>query len=450
MIKISFVGAGSSVFAQNLVGDILRFPELANATISLYDIDADRLKTSEIVANKVANTLGASPKIETTLDRRESLHGADHVITMFQVGGYEPSTVIDFDIPKKFGLDQTIADTLGVGGIMRALRTIPVLLDMAADMEEFCGDATLLQYANPMAMNCWALDRKTSIKTVGLCHSVFQTAAQLAGDIGVPVDEINYRCAGINHMAFYLDFERLTPDGMVDLYPEIAKFAATKPAPYRGSVSRSDGAVERLSDAVRYDVFRRLGYFVTESSEHFAEYVPWFIKNGRPDLIERYGVPIDEYPRRCEVQIEQWDALREELESPDSVLSVSESGEYGAGIIHSIETGQPRVINGNVPNHGLIDNLPDGCCVEVPCLVDANGIQPIPVGALPLQLAALMQTNVNVQALTVEAALTGNRNHVYHAAMLDPHTAAELDLEQIWELVDALLLAHGEWIPEMT
>ncbi len=447
MAKISLVGAGSTVFAKNLIGDILGFPELSDSTISLHDIDPIRLGTSEVVAAKAAAALGANPTIEATTDRKASLDGADYVITMFQVGGYEPSTVVDFEVPKRYGLEQTIADTLGVGGIMRGLRTIPVLLEMAADMEEVCGDATLLQYVNPMAMNCWALSRASSISTVGLCHSVQHTAEQLATDIGVPIDEVSYRCAGINHMAFYLEFAHRTEGGLTDLYPKIDEFARTHPAPLRGSAERTDGGIEGLSDAVRYEMYRRLGYFVTESSEHFAEYVPWFIKDGREDLLDRYGVPIDEYPRRCVRQIASWEDMRADLEAPDSELEVVPSDEYGAGIIHSMETGQPRVVYGNVANDGLIDNLPQGSCVEVPCLVDANGVQPTAVGALPPQLAALMQTNVNVQSLTVEAALTGNREHVYHAAMLDPHTAAELDLDQIWSLVDDLLDAHGDMIP---
>lgn len=450
MAKISLVGAGSTVFAKNLIGDILAFPELSESTISLHDIDPIRLGTSEVVAAKAAAALGANPTIEATTDRKASLDGADYVITMFQVGGYEPSTVVDFEVPKRYGLDQTIADTLGVGGIMRGLRTIPVLLEMAADMEEVCGDATLLQYVNPMAMNCWALSRASSISTVGLCHSVQHTAEQLASDIGVPIDEVSYRCAGINHMAFYLEFVHRTERGLVDLYPKIDEFARTNPAPLRGSAERTDGGIDGLSDAVRYEMYRRLGYFVTESSEHFAEYVPWFIKDGRDDLLDRFGVPLDEYPRRCVRQIASWEDMRADLEAPDSELEVVPSDEYGAGIIHSMETGQPRVVYGNVANDGLIDNLPQGSCVEVPCLVDANGVQPTAVGALPPQLAALMQTNINVQSLTVEAALTGNRDHVYHAAMLDPHTAAELDLDQIWSLVDDLLEAHGDMIPAFT
>jgi alpha-galactosidase len=437
MTKICFVGAGSTVFTRNLLGDILSFPELADSSISLHDIDAARLSTSTLVANRIAETLEVTPTIDASTDRRRALDGADYVITMFQVGGYEPATVTDFEVPKRYGLRQTIADTLGIGGIMRGLRTIPVLVDICHDMEEVGGDATLLNYVNPMAMLCWAVDRATSIDTVGLCHSVQGTAAQLAEDLDVPVDEIRYRCAGINHMAFYLEFERETAQGRIDLYPELAM--------------RADGEMpERhgyLSDAVRYEMFRRLGYFVTESSEHFAEYVPWFIKDGRDDLIDRFGIPLDEYPRRCESQIAGWDDQRRTLEDPDAPFAVRRSPEYGSEIIHSMETGAPRVIYGNVPNRGIISNLPDGCCVEVPCLVDANGVQPTVVGELPPHLAALMQTNINVQSLTVEAVLQGRRDHVLHAAMLDPHTAAELDLDRIEALVNDLLDAHGDLIP---
>ncbi len=449
MPKITLVGAGSTVFARNLIGDILSLPELAESTISLHDIDADRLATSELVANKIASTLEVAPVIEASVDRRRSLEDADYVITMFQVGGYEPATVTDFEIPKRYGLEQTIADTLGIGGIMRGLRTIPVLLDMASDMEEVCGDTTMLQYVNPMAMNCWALDRASSIKTVGLCHSVQQTAGHLAEDLGVSIDEVSYRCAGINHVAFYLEFAQRTGEGLVDLYPQLREIAERDELPIRTSQDRIEDGVDGMSDAVRYEMLKRLGYFVTESSEHFAEYVPWFIKDGRSDLIDRFNVPLDEYPDRCERQIARWDAQRAQLEDPSAPFEVTRSHEFGSGIIHSIETGQPRIINGNVANKGLIDNLPDGCCVEVPCLVDGNGIQPTAVGALPPQLAAVMQSNINVQSLTVEAALTGKREHVYHAAMMDPHTASELDLDQIWSLVDELIDAHGDWIPEL-
>lgn len=429
MPRITFIGAGSTVFAKNLLGDILSFPELQNATISLFDIDAERLRTSEIVAHKVAQALGAHPTIETTTDRRRALADADYAICMIQVGGYKPGTVTDFEIPKKYGLRQTIADTLGIGGIMRGMRTIPVLLDMCHEMEQLCPDVTFLQYVNPMAMNCWAINRETSIKTVGLCHSVQGTAEQLAEDIGIPIDEINYLCAGINHMAFYLRFER---EGE-NLYPRIRQVV-------------EEGRVPDWN-RVRYEMFQRLGYFVTESSEHFSEYVPWFIKRDRPDLIEQFNIPLDEYIRRSENQIAGWEKQRAELEA-GADIEVRRSHEYGSLIIHSLETGQPRVIYGNFANNGLIDNLPEGCCVEVPCLVDKNGLQPTKVGALPPHLAALMQTNINVQALTVEAALTGRREHIYHAAMLDPHTAAELSLDQIWSLVDDLIAAHEGWLPQ--
>jgi len=459
MTKISFLGAGSTVFAKNLMGDILSYPELQDATISLFDIDPARLRTSEIVAHKIADFFGIAPKIEATLDRRQSLAGADFAISMFQVGGYKPGTVTDFEIPKKYGLRQTIADTLGIGGIMRGLRTIPVFLDIAHDMEGLCPDVTFLQYVNPMAMNCWALSRASSIKTVGLCHSVQGTAEQLAEDIGVPIDEINYVCAGINHMAFYLKFERSGEN----LYPQIRKVF-------------DEGRVPDWN-RVRYEMFNRLGYFVTESSEHFSEYVPWFIKRDRPDLIEEFNIPLDEYIRRCEVQITGWEFLRRKLENPDADLKaefvaamtkagvpaahmpwvveeyeraneVRRSHEYGSLIVQSIVTGQPRVVYGNVANHGLIDNLPQGCCVEVPVLVDKNGLQPTKIGTLPPHLAAMMRTNVNVQEMVVEAALTGKREYIYYAAMLDPHTAAELSLDQIWHLVDDLIEAHGDWLPK--
>ncbi|PJF35051.1 MAG: alpha-glucosidase/alpha-galactosidase [Candidatus Thermofonsia Clade 1 bacterium] len=428
MPKITFIGAGSTVFAKHLMGDILTFPELAESEFALFDIDPQRLRTSEIVAHRLNEALGARARISATLDRRAALDGADYAICMIQVGGYKPATVTDFEIPKKYGLRQTIADTLGIGGIMRALRTIPVLLDMCRDMEQLCPEVTFLQYVNPMAMNCWAINRATRIKTVGLCHSVQGTARQLADDIGVPLEEINYLAAGINHMAFYLRFER----NGEDLYPHIRRVL-------------EEGRVPSWN-RVRYEMLRRLGYFVTESSEHFSEYVPWFIKRDRPDLIERFNIPLDEYIRRCEAQIAAWESQRQALEG-GAALEVQRSDEYGALIIHSLETGTPRVIYGNVMNNGLIDNLPQGCCVEVPCLVDKNGIQPTKIGALPPHLAALMQTNINVQALTVEAALTGKREHIYHAAMLDPHTAAELDLDQIWSLVDELIAAHGELLP---
>ncbi len=468
MPKITFIGAGSTVFARNLLGDILSYPELANATIALHDIDPERLRTTQVVAGRIAQALGAHPTIEATLDRRAALDGADYAISMFQVAGYKPGTVVDFEVPKKYGLRQTIADTLGIGGIFRALRTIPVFLDICREMAELCPNVTFLNYVNPMAMITWAINRASKIRTVGLCHSVQGTAEQLARDIGVPIEEVNYVAAGINHMAFYLRFERKTAGGAEDLYPRLRQVVA-------------GGRVPDWN-RVRYEMLLRTGYFVTESSEHFAEYTPWFIKRDRPDLIEKFSVPLDEYIRRCEIQLAGWEFIQYKIDHPEATLGdlrqmmqakaagnpyltprtiervlhdaeeldagrVHRSHEYGSGIIHSMETGSPIVVYGNVPNVGLIDNLPHGCCVEVPVLVDRNGLQPVHIGALPPHLAALMQTNINVQALAVEAALTGKREHIYHAAMLDPHTAAELDLEQIWRLVDDLIEAHGDWLP---
>jgi alpha-galactosidase len=428
--KITMIGAGSAVFTKSLTGDILSFPELSACRLMLFDIDPERLRDAEIMAHRVAETLGAKPVITATIDRGEALDGADFAINMIQVGGYRPCTVTDFELPKRYGLRQTIGDTLGIGGIMRALRTIPVLTEMTAEMERRCPRVIHLNYVNPMAMNCWALARLSRIRTVGLCHSVPLTAREIARDIGVPYEEINYLVAGINHMAFYLRFER----GGEDLYPLIRRVV-------------EHGRVPEWN-RVRYEMLTRLGYFVTESSEHFSEYVPWFIKRGREDLIERFAIPLDEYPRRCEANIANWAAMRARLMDPGTKLEIKRSVEYGSMIIHSLVTGAPSVIYGNVPNNGLITNLPAECVVEVPCLADANGIQPVHVGRLPPQLAALTQTNVNVQSLAVEAAVTGRRDHVYHAAMLDPHTAAELDLDQIWALVNDLLEEHRGWIPD--
>ena len=352
MPKIALIGAGSVVFAKNLIGDILLFPELAEAHIALMDIDAGRLRTAERMTEKVAAAAKATPTITAHRDRREALEGADYVINTIQVGGYRPSTVVDFDVPKRHGLRQTIADTLGIGGIMRLLRTYPVLRDIAYDMEQVCPDAWLLNYTNPMAMNCWALARTTGIRTVGLCHSVQGTAMELAHDIGVPYDEITYQAAGINHMSFYLRFERKGED----LYPRIRQVVNERRVPD--------------NNRVRYEMLTRLGYFVTESSEHFAEYTPYFIRRDQPDLIERFNVPLDEYITRCEFMDKFWNDMKTFFEGDEPIASVERSHEYGAGIIHSLATGKPRVIYGNVRNDGLITNLPDGCCVEVPCLVD--------------------------------------------------------------------------------
>ncbi|WP_304524729.1 alpha-glucosidase/alpha-galactosidase [Deinococcus sp. KNUC1210] len=433
--RIAMIGAGSTVFAKNLLGDILSLPALSGADLRLFDIDQARLDVTHQVAGRVAASVGARPTVMATTDRERALDGADFVINMIQVGGYRPATVTDFEVPKSYGLRQTIADTLGIGGIMRALRTVPVLLDMSRDMERLCPDTLHLNYVNPMAMNIWGLARQTKIKTVGLCHSVQHTAGELAADLGLPVSEIDFLCAGINHMAFYLKFEHRGED----LYPRLKALAESGQVPE--------------SNRVRYEMLRRLGYFVTESSEHFSEYVPYFIKRGREDLIERFNIPLDEYPRRCESQIGGWETLRQTLADPAAAIEVHRSVEYGSLIIDSMVTGTPRVIYGNVMNSPalgsgkLIGNLPEECCVEVPCLVDRQGIQPTRIGQLPPQLAALMQTNINVQALTVEALVTGNREHIYHAAMFDPHTAAELDLDQIWSLVDDLLKQHDDWLP---
>jgi alpha-galactosidase len=462
-LKITLIGAGSTVFTRNLLGDLLSYPELAGAEIALHDIDAHRLGLSEQVAHRIAGALGVSPVITASTDRRAALDGARFVLNTIQVGGYKPSTVTDFEIPKKYGLEQTIGDTLGIGGIMRGLRTIPVMLDMLRDMEDVCADGAVhLNYVNPMAMITWALNRaSTRIPTIGLCHSVQHTAAELARDLGLPVEEIDYHCAGINHMSFYLRFEHRGQD----LYPRLRE------------IHRAGSMPDW--NRVRYEMLHQLGHFPTESSEHFSEYVPWFIKQGREDLLKKFNIPLDEYPGRCQVFEHAWPYIERELQAPgsqdsaallaqlraadihvmpreidgaaqmiDGLRQITRSVEYGSAIIHSIVTGQPRVINGNVLNDRLIDNLPDGCAVEVPCLVDHNGVQPTRVGRLPVQLAALMRTNVNVQELVVEAILGQRRDHVYHAAMLDPHTAATLDLSQIRAMVDELLTAHRAVLPE--
>jgi alpha-galactosidase len=437
--KIAFIGAGSTVFMKNIVGDILQRPALAGARIALMDIDPRRLQESATVAGKLAATLGVPAAIETHSDQRRALEGADFVVTAFQIGGYDPCTIIDFETPKRFGLRHTIADTLGVGGIMRGLRTVPHLWKVCEDMLAVCPDATLLQHVNPMAINTWAISaRYPAIRQVGLCHSVQGTAMELARDLAIPFAEIRYRAAGINHMSFYLQFEgRQSDGGWRNLYPDLL-------SGYReGRLPRPE---PRCPNKVRYEMLARLGYFVTESSEHFAEYTPWFIKRGRDDLIEKFGIPLDEYPRRCVEQIEEWKRLGESLRNADRI-EVGTSREYAASIVNSVWTGEPSAIYGNQRNGGCISSLPEDCAVEVACLVDATGIHPTRFGALPPQLTALIRTNVNVQELTVHALMTENREHIYHAAMMDPHTAAELDLDQIWRLVDELIAAHGDWLP---
>ncbi len=443
MTKIAFIGAGSTVFMKNLIGDALQMPALEGSTLSLMDIDQKRLAESELVVRKLIASLGVPAKVETHTDQRRAIEGADFVIVAFQIGGYKPCTVTDFEVPKKFGLRQTIADTLGIGGIMRGLRTVPHLWKLAEDMRAVCPNAIMLQYVNPMAINTWALGaRHPDVKQVGLCHSVQGTAYELAHDLEIPLDDIRYRAAGINHMAFYLNFEARQADGSWrDLYP------ALRAGYLAGRIPKPSHWNARCPNKVRYEVMTHMGHFVTESSEHFAEYVPWFIKSDRPDLIRDFGIPLDEYPIRCEEQIAAWAAQAEGYAKAEKI-EVRRSNEYAAIIMNSVVTGTPSVIYGNIPNRSYIPQLPQGSAVEVPVLVDANGLQPTTVNDIPPQLIALMRTNVNVQELTVQALLEENRDHIYHAAMLDPHTAAELDLRQIRALVDDLIVAHGDWLPD--
>ena len=439
---VTFIGAGSAVFTRNIAGDILLRPALAAAEIRLMVIDPKRLDESRIIVGKMAEVLGGKATVKTYSNQREALDGADFVVVSFQIGGFQPSTVIDFDVPKKFGLRQTIADTLGIGGIMRGLRTVPHLWSICEDMLAVAPNAIMLQYVNPMAINTWAIAAKyPTIRQVGLCHSVQGTAEELAKDLDIPIGKIRYKAAGINHMAFYLHFEEKMEDGSYrNLYPDLMAAYASGKAP-------KPGWNPRCPNRVRYEMLTRLGYFVTESSEHFAEYTPWFIKRDRPDLIERFGIPLDEYPKRCVEQIARWQGDAERLKTA-TTLDLKSSREYASSIVNSVVTGEPSVIYGNIGNKGYIPQLPQGCAVEVPVLVDANGLQPTVVTDIPPQLIALMRTNINVQDLTVAALMTGNVEHVYHAAMLDPHTAAELDLDQIWELTSELLAAHGDWLPE--
>ena len=444
--KITFIGAGSTVFMKNIVGDILQRDALKESHIALMDIDEKRLSESEIVLNKLVSSLGVGATHSLHTNQKEALQGADFVVMAFQIGGYEPATVTDFEVPKKYGLRQTIADTLGVGGIMRGLRTVPHLWSVCEDMLEVCPNALMLQYVNPMAINTWAITAKfPQIKQVGLCHSVQHTAQELASDLQLPISKIRYLSAGINHVSYFLRFEEVMEDGTYrDLYPDLQKG-------YRdGTYPRPESSWNpRCPNKVRYEMMKRLGYFATESSEHFAEYVPWFIKSGREDLIERFGIPLDEYPKRCVEQIARWENELEEYKKADKI-EIPNSVEYASEIVNSVWTGTPSVIYGNVANRGYITALPESCAVEVPCLVDRNGIQPTRIESLPPQLTAIIRSNVNVQELTVQALLTENREHIYHAAMMDPHTGAELDLDQIWELMDELIVAHKDWLPAWT
>jgi alpha-galactosidase len=429
MPKITFMGAGSTVFARNVLGDCMQTPALREADIALFDIDEKRLKESEIMLNNINKNSGNHAKITAYLDRKKALQGADYVVNAIQVGGYEPCTVTDFEIPKKYGLRQTIADTLGIGGIFRALRTIPVMFDFAKDMEEVCPDAWFLNYTNPMAMLTGAMLRGTGIKTVGLCHSVQSCASGLLDGVGMDKEGVQWKIAGINHMAWLLE---ITKDGK-DLYPEIKER------------SKKQGAPDW--DRVRHEIMNTFGYYVTESSEHNAEYMPYFIKSKYPELIERYNIPLDEYPRRCIEQIKGWENMRDEVVH-NKELTHERTHEYASYIMEAMETNLPYKIGGNVLNNGLITNLPKEACVEVPCLVDTSGVTPCYVGDLPPQCAALNRTNINVQLLAVEAALTLKKEYVYHAAMMDPHTAAELSLDDIKAMCDDLIEAHGNWLPK--
>ncbi|MEM9903106.1 MAG: alpha-glucosidase/alpha-galactosidase [Pseudomonadota bacterium] len=435
--RIAFIGAGSTIFMKNIVGDCLTFPALDGATFALMDIDEKRLEESALVARKLVASSPQSAHVEATTDRRRALDGADFVVTAFQIGGYRPSTVIDFEIPKAYGLRQTIGDTLGVGGIMRGLRTVPHLWSVAADMADLCPDALLMQYVNPMAINTWALaERYPHLAQVGLCHSVQNTVEEIAHDLDLPKEEIRYRVAGVNHVAFFLDFAHA---GRA-LYPRLAEG-------YRaGRLPKPPLLNKRCPNILRYEVMAHLGYFCTESSEHLAEYVPWFLKAGRADLIERFQIPLDEYLTRCEEQMADWAAQADTFRSAPTVTH-TKSHEFAAEIVNATVTDTPYRAYANLPNRGQIPQLPRGAAVETACLVDASVPQPTLVADIPPQLIALMRSQINVQELTVRALLDEAPEHLYHAAMMDPHTAAELDLQQIRSLVDDLLAAHGEMIP---
>ena len=433
MPKITFMGAGSTVFAKNVLGDSMMTPALEDSVIALYDIDAVRLEDSKRMLDTINRNNGSKATIETYLgveNRKAALRGANYVVDAIQVGGYEPCTVTDFEIPKKYGLRQTIADTLGIGGIFRALRTIPVLFDFARDLEEVCPDAWFLNYTNPMAMLSGAMQRYTGVKTVGLCHSVQVCCEGLMKGLGMEYDDtVQWKIAGINHQAWLLE---VTKNG-VDLYPEIKRRALAR--------------TEKHHDMVRYEIMKRFGYYVTESSEHNSEYMPYFIKSTHPELIDQFNIPLDEYPRRCINQIAEWEKMRENLLG-DENLTHTRSREYASYIMEAMETNRPFKFGGNVINTGLITNLPSNACVEVPCIADASGVQSVFIGDLPEQCAAMNRTNINPQLLAIEAAVTKKKDYIYQAAMLDPHTAAELTIDQIVSMCDDLIEAHKGWLPE--
>jgi alpha-galactosidase len=427
MTRIAFIGAGSIEFTRDLLGDLLSFPELAGVDIALHDIDEERLATAEAMARWTADQLGAKPTFSAHLDRRAALDGADFAFNMIQVGGHA-ATLLDFEIPARHGLRQTIADTLGIGGIFRALRTIPVMLGIGRDMDELCPDAWLLNYTNPMAMLCQAYAHGSPhTKIVGLCHSIQHTTRQLAEYVGVPFEDVTFLGAGVNHQSFILRFER---DGE-DLYPRLDAAIAADP---------------ELRRKVRVELYQRFGYFPTESSEHSAEYLPWLMRDDA--ALEHFRIPVDEYVRRSEENLALYEEIKAKLRDGEG-FEIERSVEYAPVIVHAMTTGQPQVIYGNVINDGLINNLPAGACVEVPCVVDRTGVQPTRIGALPAQCAALNRTFLNVVELTVRAALEGRRDHVYHAAMLDPNASGSLGLDTIRTICDELIEAHGDALPQL-
>lgn len=425
------MGAGSTVFAKNVLGDLLLTPAISDCDIALYDIDGERLEESFVVIAALNNKYNeGKARIEKYLgveNRKAALRGANFVVDAVQVGLYDPCTILDFEIPKKYGLRQTIADTLGIGGIFRGLRTIKVLKDFAADMEEVCPDAWFLNYTNPMAIVTGFMQRYTKVKTIGLCHSVQVCSSSLLKKLDMSDVKIGSELiAGINHMGWLLEIK---DENGKDLYPEIKKRAANK------------NASEKHNDMVRFDYIEKLGYYCTESSEHNAEYNSFYIKSKYPELIERFNIPLDEYPRRCVNQINQWQKQKEEILNGGDIKH-ERSLEYASRIMEAIATNSPYKIGGNVINTGLIDNLPSDACVEVPCLVDGNGIHPTHIGRLPVQCAAMNMTNINPQLLTIEAAATGKKEHIYQAAMLDPHTSSELSIDDIIKMCDELYDAH--------
>ena len=436
MVKIAFIGAGSTIFARNVLGECMCAPALCDAEIALYDIDAGRLEDSRIILDAINKSINQGrARIKTYLgvgERKKALSAADFVVNAIQVGGYSPCTITDFEIPKKYDLRQTIADTLGIGGIMRALRTIPVLEEIAAEMEEVCPDALFLNYTNPMAILTGYMQRYTNVRTVGLCHSVQVCSEKLLKGLGME-DKLEGRTeliAGINHMAWLLELRDKEGN---DLYPEVRRRALLK------------NQTEKHNDMVRYEYIHRFGYYCTESSEHNAEYNPFFIKARYHEMIDAFQIPLDEYPRRCIAQIRGWDEEKANILNNKTVMH-TRSREYASYIMEAIVTNKPYKIGGNVLNCGLIENLPRDACVEVPCLVDASGISPCHVGRLPVQLAAMNMTNINPQLLTIEAARTRKKETIYQAAMLDPHTAAELNIDDICAMVDELITAHGPYM----